>query len=236
MPRPPRVSKSKLIKFKDLLAESESESKNADDISAQERIDNPELQLRIFSEASFNKLITNHFEYGFIVITAAAPGISHNVNEKNEQLLKQQLKNSPFSYLPVVGAWKDEDTNIVSKEYSFLVSCRGRTTTIASDWNVLLEFGQKLCGEFNQKSFLSKPPNNIDKNAYYIDRNGNVIETFSSRVLNNPSKLLYTYMKGRPDRRFTMIECLVPISPDSPGERNMRLYNGEIVIQHNTFL
>lgn len=203
----------------------------------------------VLNEASFARVVTTYFDTGFIVITAdrsceAETGRKCSEeeekqqslkNKENEKKIEKMIRSAGFGYLPTYGGFKekvvDKDGNekLVDSpnvEKSFIVpSIRVASYKKRNDYESLKNLGTQLATEFNQDSFLYKPPSEVDTNAYYIDKTGKVDMTFKDVTANDLGQIYFTQMrKMNPNRRFTMIEriYLIPKPPNSTSEARNR--------------
>lgn len=158
-------------------------------------------------------------------------------NMKNDVRLRNILRNGKFGWIPVWGGYKEtivEDdpekpgekrpaletdpktgekttkkVDTVEPEPSYIVVGKEKGGERAAKPEELKQFGLELANEFNQDAVLWKPPNSLDKNAYYLNKAGEVDMTFSGpHSVEDLKKDFYTQLKiGQGDkkqgRRFT---------------------------------
>ena len=91
----------------------------------------------------------------------------------------------------------------------------------------------ELCKKYNQDSFLFKPPSNVDRNAYWITRNGDIDMTFNDVVPNDLEQIYFTKLRKK-SGRFSLTEgqepaIFIPRSPETTADARRRY--GEIFIR-----
>ena len=176
------------------------------------------------------------------------------INDKNYKEMKDIVRQAGFGFVPTLGGYKEElrdketgelirDENgevqyvdTEQPENSLIIMARPGEEV---DINKLKKLGMKLSHKYNQDSFLLKPPNNTDKDAYYLDRNGNVEMVFDDVIPNDLMQAYYTQLRKRRHERFTakpkdeiqegLYEVYIPHPPNSVAEARKRM--GEIFIR-----
>lgn len=204
-----------------------------------------ELYPTILVETDLGRILGHYMENGFIVISAnrtpEAQGAekskeilaAENQNKINEKKLRAAIRAANFGYVPAWGGYKEKDPNTGNlidsskSEPSYIITAKHLAKDkIRSDYNTLFNFGVELSNEFNQDSFLWKPPSNIDSNAYWIDKNGNIVNTFTNIDPNNLAQEYFTQLRKGSKRRFTLTEFYIRKNPSGPAEARTRY--GEI--------
>lgn len=186
------------------------------------------------SESSMSRIISKYFDIGFIIISASRDCETIKgslcdeeellkqikINRLNDKQLKSDLRQSKFGYLPVFGGFKEKNpetgelVDTPMPELSYIITSKTHKDT---DNNKLKQLGLKLIKKYNQDSFLYKPPNSLDQNAYWIDQSGKIDMTFEGPV--EPDDLtqqFYTQLRKGTKRRFTFTEGMIfwiPLPP-----------------------
>jgi hypothetical protein len=164
------------------------------------------------SEATLNRVMGVHFQTGFIIITAFRDYRDISENFALFKELKNDIANAHYGFIPVYGGYQetDKDTGelVEVEEPSLLVPNRDwdRGQKPREDDN-LKEFGTMLCGKYDQESFMYKPKGS-DDTAYFVDRNGKVVESMFTTTINDATRKYFTKLhnnKNREDRRFTTL-------------------------------
>jgi hypothetical protein len=184
-----------------------------------------EEKQQTITETSLGRIMTRHWDNGFIVISANRSAEAelgrtptpeeeaeqHKRNVENTASLKALIKAAGFGYIPVLGGFKekviDPDTgkehlvDTPKPELSFIVPAGGDGITSTESLKAL---GQELAKKFNQDSFLYKPSTLESEKAFYITKDGNVDMEFSGEVVpNDLEQAYYTQLIKKPGR-FTL--------------------------------
>jgi len=211
---------------------------------------------QVLSEVSLGRVLNKYYDIGFIIISAdrsceAEKGSpcddagnleQAQLNKKNEQQIRADIRAAGFAYVPTYGGYRedvvDPETGETSQvdnpepEASFIVPAQKQSQRGSEDHEDLKRLGAQLSQKYNQDSFLYKPPNSLDKKAYYVTKDGEVDMTFDDVVPNDLSQIYFTRLrKAKTDRRFSMTENIyfVPQAPSSVSEARRR--RGEIFIR-----
>jgi hypothetical protein len=132
-----------------------------------------------------------HSQNGFIVISANRGDKSPEENEMNRKRLKNEIIKSGFGFNESFGGYRNLETNEDAEyEPSFIVynyNQQGEPT----DFNTLVEYGKRWCGEYEQDCFLVKAPKQA---PIYMDSEGNKVNSTESNQVwkNDPSKEYFT--------------------------------------------
>ena len=134
-------------------------------------------ELRLISESSLNRILTSHYNNGFIIITSYRSDDEKTVEQKNKDFneLKLIVKRNVFSFVPVYGGYienKGEPNEKEVREPALLIPNQDISSSKPYiDDKKLYDLGIELANRFNQESFLYKPLSNENK-AYlsYINR------------------------------------------------------------------
>jgi len=210
------------------------------------------------SEVGLHRFLKDYRNFGFIIISAfrtcaAEKGIDCDTHEELEQLkqnnlhdkeLKQDLKHFGFGYIPVLGGYKEEikdpetgkkiKVDAPSPERAYIVVARDSGNRQIEP-EKLRQLGMTLAQKYKQESFLYKPPQAEDKNAYYVDGKGNITHTFTGAVkLNDLAQTYFTQLRKHKSKRFTFTEdglnsIWIPKPPSGLQEAQSRY--GEIFIR-----
>ena len=209
------------------------------------------------TEASLHRVLTKYYNLGFIIISAersceAEQGrkcteeeanAQTDANRNNEQQIKKDIRRAGFGFVPSYGGFREEvvdpetgETRLVDNpkpEASFIVPARGAQKGAEDDHEQLKELGITLAQKYNQDSFLYKPPNNVDRRAYYITQGGEIDMTFDDVVANDLAQIYFTRLrKSSTDRRFSLTENFVLYIPEPPvDDAEARRRYGEIFIR-----
>ncbi len=128
------------------------------------------------TEASLNKVLNGHDDTGYVVLSAYKDVHDKSENEKMTDELVHKLKRAKYSYIPVYGGYKYENSDKAGYEKSFIVYPFDLATkTFKDDFDAfvsdMLEFANPRKGtpeeeEYRQESILVKYPNQAPT---YID-------------------------------------------------------------------
>lgn len=203
---------------------------------------------QLLTESSFARIFTTYFNTGFIIVSAdrtpeAELGLkfthqqseeqSHKNNE-NREVLRRSVVSAGFGFIPLIGGFKEaivdangkESLKDVESELSFLIpSVRPSSREkIEENDEALFKLGCNISAEFNQDSFLYKPSNNVDTNAYFVDRDGVIRKTFQNLSIDNMKEVYFSFLKSNPKNRLSFTEGFVkiPRSPKSATEARER--------------
>lgn len=212
----------------------------------------------VLNETSFSRVVGKHFDSGFIAISAdrsceaekGKPCSEEEVsrqekkNKQNEESIKKDIRSSGYGFIPVLGGYKEKvidpetgEEKLVDNpnpEKSFIIPFSKGYSYKPGEENNFEDFkklGIKLARKYNQDSFLLKPPNQLDKKAYWINQQGDVEETFSGKTnVGDLMKPFFTKIKkGRETQRFSLVEYYIPKPPNSSAEARKRY--GELFIR-----
>ena len=211
----------------------------------------------ILNETAFSRIVTDYGERGYVIITSdrtceagsnrkcSEEEISTQAKQNTENMksLIQDTRGSGFGYLPTLGGYKedlidpktgkpkrDAEGNVVKvdtdkPENSIVVMARPDKNL---DHEKLKQFGMNISGKYNQDSFFYKPPNNVDKGAYWIKPDGSIDRKFETFTINDLTQEFYTQMVRGPQHRFTALDekkemfFRVRTSPTSTAEARQR--------------
>lgn len=133
--------------------------------------------IKNINETNLNRILKLHFNAGLIIISANRHENNHEQNRSNFEQLKNDLKNSNFSYFPVYGGFIEKSIDgekpVEVIEPAFIVANYKIATNSIFDntGEALKQFGIKLSQKYNQESFLFVPPKS--NKYYYITPDGN---------------------------------------------------------------
>lgn len=138
------------------------------------------------NESTVEKLLSDHSEAGYIIITAFKGGSDNpqqlKTNYLNNNKLKQDIKSAGFGYFPVWGGYieKDEKTGQFKevKEQSFVVSSFKYGGELGSI-EQLKSLGLQWCRKYEQESYLYKP-RGMENQAQFINADGTEQPPFKS--------------------------------------------------------
>lgn len=209
------------------------------------------------NELNAKSLIDRHSKDGYIVISPCRGGADFGIdtstmegkqklNQINRERIKEFisiLKETNFSYTPVYGGFienKGSDDEETVYERSFIVYNRDKQGKVGN-WKDLYDFALEMTKKYNQDSVLIKAPN---KNAEYVDREGNNQITFSDNVsFNDISQDYFTDlhknthkykddMDKRQSTRFSYVESYINPAPQCLSESHLRYLNCEVFIPY----
>jgi len=188
------------------------------------------------NEVTLNRILSKHFNDGFIIITADRSEIT-DANERNVRYknLKSDIASAGYPYIPVFGGYKETDPNTgamydaPSFERGLLIPNHKALSnqTRDDDGSGLINLGKKLASKYDQESFLYKPMGEGNE-SYWIDRNGNTVAEFNGLTVNDISKEFFTKLfhsknPNKADRRFTLLpEIYLSKPPSNASEAYQR--------------
>lgn len=143
------------------------------------------------------------------------------INKKNNQQLKGDIKSAGWTYIPVSGGYKEkvgDEEMMEVEEPSYIIPAAQRHTggTGKSTARDLLGFSIQMCKKYNQDAFLFKPyisekgveymdgEMKGDK-IYLVDKSGSVIDSFSKIEIGNMDNEFFTKMGSRSEKRFSFV-------------------------------
>lgn len=200
--------------------------------------------LRRIDEITLSRVVDKHGEDGFVILSANRSDKENEENNNNKRELIQDLKKSPYSYIPAYGGYHGTDGVVDDFEPSFIVFNHGRGGE-KMDFSDLKLFALRMCGKYGQDSVLIKEPG---KPPYYANEDGDIVGSAKTKDvdLNDPKAEYYTSLikstnldYKNPDRlkRFTYpieFECYVHPSPNTLNELRRRKEGyGEIILEFN---
>tara|TARA_R100000805_G_C3615371_1_gene116791 strand:- start:650 stop:1393 length:744 start_codon:yes stop_codon:yes gene_type:complete len=209
---------------------------------------------QIITEATLNRVMTKYADLGFIVISAdrscsAEKGSpcsdeeeaeQDNINKQNEKNIKADIRAAGFGFIPSYGGFREKDATgegsiEILGEKSFIIPVGGYGGEKVGIEG-LKQLGIELSKKYNQDSFFFKPPDEEDKDAYWINQSGGVDGKFTGVVTNDPEQQFFTRLRKDKGKQtygdtFTYTEglervLLIPPTPDGMSEARQRY--GEI--------
>ena len=201
-------------------------------VSSIER-DDPELDLT----AEFEKSLEKKGGVQSIDSDAMYDEMKEWLRRRNafaDKQLKKDIHDAGFSYTPVFGGYRMQETGEESHEPSYVVYCYDRKGQLR-DFQELKDFALKMCGKYSQESVYVQAPNDP---PVYLDKHGNQINSSSSGnfKFNRGNETFFT-TTGRDKnskQRFTgdiqFNEMYIPIRPGDYNERMRRLTVGEYIL------
>ena len=145
-----------------------------------------------------------------------------HINRENRNKLKGTLKRSGFGFIPTLGGFKEKvidkktgevvidpetkepvlvDTEFPERSY-VVHSQKGDKP---GGYEELKQLGLQIVREFNQDSFLYKPPNSVDPRAYYITSTGEIDMEFTDFTVEDLNQIFYTQLAKGTQRRYSHI-------------------------------
>lgn len=186
-------------------------------------------------EADLYRIITTYMDLGFVILSSqrsceAETGrtcseeeeqLQAQVNKENDENLKNDLKSSGFGYLPVYGGFKEKNpktgelVDSPNPEKSYIIVAKGKSASNNTD--ALKQFAGQLIKKYNQDSFLFKPSNQIDPNAYWITQTGDIANTFKGPIkADDLTQSYFTQLRRGSKKRFSFTEMTYWV-PNPPG-------------------
>ena len=185
-----------------------------------------ESLLKIVNESSLNRILSQHFKNGFIIISSYRGERTDDENKKLFDELKQIVKQNKYSFIPVWGGYienKGTEQEIEIKEPALIIPNYEIGSKKSYDTSENLKnLGIKLSNKFSQESFLYKPKSN-DNKSFYINSEGKITDSFENISVNDLTKIYFTKLhnsKNKVDRRFTFTNETIYINepPKSVSE------------------
>ena len=194
---------------------------------------NPNLSLR----AAFDRYAEKQGGYQSIDSDALYDEMQDWLKARNkaaDKQLRQDIQDAGFSYTPVYGGYRMQETGEESHEPSYVVYCYDRTGQ-QLDFQDLLQFGLKMCLKYSQESVYVQAPG---KPPVYLDYNGNQINRTSSDnfKFNRDQEEYFTTTsrdKSSPERFTADIvfeNMYIPIRPGDYNENMRRRKSGEFIL------
>ena len=155
-------------------------------------------------------------------------------NKAADKALLNDIKDAGYSYTPVFGGYKMQETGEESHEPSYVVYCYDREGN-QRDFNELKAFALRMCLKYSQESVYVQAPG---KPPVYLDYNGNQTNSKSSKdfKFNRGDETYFTTTKrdreGR--QRFTadiVFESMyIQLRPGDSNENRRRRESGEYIL------
>ena len=177
--------------------------------------------------------MTKHSDAGYIIISAFRDGDidpdQYKINKKNSKELKDLIKKSGYSFVPIWGGFEETDkqgNKQTVKQRSFIVFNFKKNNKM-SDSEELKKLGQEWCKKFNQESFLWKEEGQLGK-AHYVDLNGKIEMSFNAVTPTDASDIYFSSLKNsrrNPRKKaLTFRESL---------EKGSKVYNGKLYMSQS---
>ena len=155
-------------------------------------------------------------------------------NKAADKQLRQDIQDAGFSYTPVFGGYRMQETGEESHEPSYVVYCYDKKGQ-QRDFQDLLEFGLKMCLKYSQESVYVQAPG---EPPVYLDYNGNQVNTSSSDnfKFNRDQEEFFTTTsrdKSNPQRFTADIvfeNMYIPLRPGDYNENMRRRKQGEYIL------
>ena len=201
-------------------------------VSSIER-DDPELDLTAEIEKSLEKKGGKQF----IDADAMYDEMKEWLRRRNafaDKQLKKDIHDAGFSYTPVFGGYKMQETGEESHEPSYVVYCYNRKGELVK-FDYLLQFALDMCRKYKQESVYVQAPG---EPPVYLDKDGNQINSSSSNNFkfnrDNEEFFTTTSRDKNSKQRFTgdiVFENLyIPLRPGDYNERLRRKISGEYIL------
>jgi hypothetical protein len=155
-------------------------------------------------------------------------------NKAADKQLKQDIHDAGFSYTPVFGGYRMQETGEESHEPSYVVYCYDRNGQLR-DFQELKDFAIRMCGKYKQESVYVQAPG---EPPVYLDRHGDQMNSSSSNnfKFNREGETYFTTTSRDKNskQRFTgdiVFENLyIPLRPGDYNERMRRDKSGEYIL------
>ena len=155
-------------------------------------------------------------------------------NKAADKQLRQDIHDAGFSYTPVFGGYRMQETGEESHEPSYVVYCYDRKGQ-QLDFEQLKQFALKMCLKYSQESVYVQAPG---EPPVYLDYNGNQVNTSSSdnfKFNRNQEEFFTTTSRDKnSDKRFTadiVFESMyIQLRPGDYNERLRRNKSGEYIL------
>lgn len=147
----------------------------------------------LLEKMNTSAIYKRHGDTGFVIVSANRSDLPAAENEANTKELLADIHRARFRYLPVYGGYRGTDGVEDDYEPSFLVFPYN-TDGKPVDFAKLEAFAIAACGKYDQDSVFVMGPG---KNPDHVDRNGNRVNTSSSRMLhvNDLAQQFFTSFK-----------------------------------------
>lgn len=201
-------------------------------VSSIER-DDPELDLT----AEFEKSLEKKGGIQSIDSDALYDEMQEWLRRRNafaDKQLKKDIHDAGFSYTPVFGGYRMQETGEENHEPSYVVYCYDRKGQ-PCDFQQLKDFALKMCAKYKQESVYVQAPG---EPPVYLDKDGNQINSSSSNnfKFNRSDETFFTTTSRDKNsgQRFTgdiVFESLyIPLRPGDYNERLRRNISGEYIL------
>ena len=155
-------------------------------------------------------------------------------NKAADRQLRQDIHDAGFSYTPVFGGYRMQETGEESHEPSYVVYCYDRNGQ-QLDFEQLKQFALKMCLKYSQESVYVQAPG---QPPVYLDYNGNQVNASSSdnfKFNRDQEEFFTTTSRDKnSDKRFTadiVFESMyIQLRPGDYNERLRRNKSGEYIL------
>lgn len=155
-------------------------------------------------------------------------------NRVADKELKHDIEKAGFSYTPVFGGYRMQETGEESYEPSYVVYCYDKKGQ-PRDFEELKAFALKMCLKYSQESVYVQAPG---KPPVYLDYNGNQVNKSSSdnfKFNRKQEEFFTTTARDKSnDKRFTadiVFESMyIQLRPGDYNERMRRDKSGEYIL------
>lgn len=223
-------------------------------------------QRQRLTETTLKRVMEKYFDVGFVSISAdrdcdsekgfpCTPEeqmVQAKENKENEKRIRQDINAAGFGYIPTFGGFRErvvdpetgEETlkDNPEPEASFTIPAVRRNGEEGPQViEALHAFARKACEDYNQDSYLFKPPQAEDPNAYFLTRTGEIDGddgTFTDVVANDLEQIYFTKLRKKKGvatygDRFSFLpenfSLYIPHVPKTVREARRR--RGEIFIR-----
>jgi hypothetical protein len=170
----------------------------------------------LVNESTLNRILSKHYEDGFIILTSYRGGDEKTIEQNNKDFsdLKKLVVSKGYSFIPVYGGFIENqgspnETEV--REPALLIPNHKVGSIKSHDSDGLIELGVEIVNTYTQDSFLYKPGGG-NNDAHYIDKNGDIVMSFKNKTINDLTRTFFTDLSkrfsdnGKTTKRFTFTE------------------------------
>jgi len=210
------------------------------------------------TEGSVDKALSDHFDSGFIIISADRPCVpdfggtcsveeqnkQREVNAANEKEIKKDIEQAGFKYIPThsgrTEVSRDPESEALNyndvpmPELAFIIPAKKENSEADDhDFLDLKSLGVALIRKYGQDSFLFNPPSGTDSSAFFIGKDGGVQLRLQDVSSNELVQSYFSRLRKEPTgNSYKMMEnktfLLVPKPPKNIFESQAR--RGEVFV------
>ena len=186
-------------------------------------------QVRRLDEITTDRLLTKHYESGFVMVSPCRGELTEEENNANFKQFETNLTTGTFSFLPIYGGYIETNTDTGEKnrvfEKGFVIFCFDKNGNVL-DFDKLKTLAIGYGVKYKQQDVLIKEPN---EPPYYINpKTKQVSVEFSGKIIiDDLAQEFFTRLRKN-GKQFTF-ECVyINPLPQSWMERQRRTLRNEI--------